>query len=177
MSETLEQSANEKPAYAPLVYYTTVRAYPSVADGKATALLGAYGLMLSVLVASSRPLGTIVVGPVLGQALLVWLLLAPCVGLVLIGIAMALRALTRPVPEMPQSLAYYQHLSALPRGEYFAQMEGLGRKESLRHLMTHHHAVSVLSVRKFALVERSVSCLRGAFVLWLLLMLRLALAG
>jgi hypothetical protein len=44
-------------------------------------------------------------------------------------------------------------------------------------MLTHHHAVSVLSVRKFALVERSVSCLRGAFVLWLLLLLRIAFAG
>ena len=32
-------------------------------------------------------------------------------------------------------------------------------------------------LRKFTLVDRSVSCLRGAFVLWLLLLLRIAFAG
>ena len=174
MSEKLEQSGKRKPAYAPLVYYTTVRAYPTVADHKATALLAAYGLMLSVLISFSRLLGTIVRGPETGQALLVWLLLAPCLGLIAMGIAGALRALTRPVPPMAHSLAFYQHLSALPRDEYCSQMETLSRAESLRHLMTHHHAVSVLSVRKFALVDRSVACLRGAFVL---LLLRLAFTG
>ncbi len=175
MSAKPEQARN--PEYARLVYYTNVRAYPGVADGKSTALLAAYGLMLTVLLSFSRPLGMIIRGPDAAQAFLVWLMLAPCLALMLLGIVSALRALTRPVPPMPQTLAFYQHLAALSRKDYAQQVETLGRTNSLRHLMTHHHAVSKLAALKFSLVERSVSCLRGAFVLWLLLLLRIAFAG
>src|SRR5690349_4740509 len=105
MSETVEQQNPAKLPYSPLVYYTTVRSYPAAADHKATALLGASGLMLTVLVAFSRPLGAIIRGPEMAQAFLVWLILAPCIGLILLGIGLALRALTRPVPPMPPTLA------------------------------------------------------------------------
>lgn len=169
-----EATPDGKPPYARLVHYTPVRQYPAVADGKATALLGAYGLILSTLLFFSRSLGELVKGPGLWQATAVIAILAPLLLLVLTGIWLALRTLTLPLPPPPSSLAFFQRIAAGDLASYETAMQGVNHRQALRHLMEYHHVMAVLCTQKFRIVERSVSCLRAVFFLWLLLLLRLS---
>jgi hypothetical protein len=154
-----------------------VRKYPSLGDAKAVAMLAANGFLTSVLIVFSRPLGNLILGRSHVQAVLVLMLLAPLVALVLLGAGNALRALTLPAPVLPGNLASPPEIAALPFSEYRRRMSTAGYHEALREMMRFNHAASCFAARRFRLVERSVVCLRAAFGLWLLLMLRLAFGG
>lgn len=173
MEPPVEIEADAKPPYARLVHYTPVRQYPSVADGKATALLGAYGLILSTLLFFSHSLGQIVKGPRLWEATLVMMILAPLLLLVLAGIWLALRTLTMPLPHTLHSLAFFQQIAMRDLDGYREEMRLVSHQQGLRNLMEYHHAIALLCAEKFRVVEQSVRCMRGVFFLWLLLMLRL----
>jgi len=171
------RAADPKPGYARLILNTPVRAYPAVGDGKATALLSAYGLIISVLLSFSGPLGAMTRGADPFKAGLATVILAPLTVLLFLGMWHSIRALFLPVPPMPANLMYYQHVAATSREEYVDAMRGLRFQEGLRQLMYHNYALSTLCTAKFRLVETGVACLRASFALWLLLLLIVTLGG
>lgn len=175
--ETTAPSAPDRPAYAGLVLYTQVRTYPTVADQKAVALLAAAGLMVSVLIFLSEPLGTVMSGPGVSRALLAMAALPPLVALLVTAVWHATRCLFLAAPAMPPTLAFYADIARGEREEYLAAMRSLGYGRALRELLTFHHAVALLCVTKFRSVERGITCLRLAFFLWLLLLLHVTLSG
>ncbi len=161
------------PPYAKLALYMQVPQYPAVADGKATALLAALGLLVSTLVFFSRPFGQIIKGKDPVQAALVLIGLAPVVVLLVSGITYALRALTLGPPPMPDSLAYARHIAGRPAETFLREMRGLSWRQALREQLHLNYTLAVLCQEKFRLVERGIACLRAAFYLWLALLLRL----
>jgi Family of unknown function (DUF5706) len=159
---------------ARLAYFTPVREYPPLGDRKAAVLLGANGLMVSVLLFFSRPIGRIVEGPRPWEARLVVTVLTPLVVLLLLGAWYAFRALTRPIPAMPPSLAYFPDIAALTREEYRRRILALDHRRAVRDMLHYNYSLAVLSVRRFRLVERSLFCSRATFELWILLLLMIA---
>ena len=77
---------------ARLAYLTPVRAYPPLGDLKAAVLPRANGLMVSVLLLFSGPIGQDVEGPRRREAWLPVLVLAPLAVLLLLGAWFAFRA-------------------------------------------------------------------------------------
>ena len=109
---------------ARLAYFTPVREYPPLADRKASVLLAAYGLMVTVLFTFAGPAEAILVGPRRWAAILLATVLVPLSLLILSGAWYAFRALTRPIPPMPDSLAFYPHIAALAPDQYREASEG-----------------------------------------------------
>jgi pycsar effector protein len=162
---------------ARLAYFTPVREYPPLGDRKASILLTANGLLVSVLIFFSEPLAALLTGRDFLQALAVVVLLTPLIALLLIGTWQAFKALVLPVPPMPSSLAFYPDIAGRSREEYVRSMKALTHRQALRDMLHYNYSFAVLSAAKFRMIERAFACLRAAFALWMVLMLRLALGG
>jgi hypothetical protein len=158
-----------------MVQYTPVRQFPAVADGKATALLAAFGLILSAVLLLSRPLGLMIKSSPAWIALLLTVALGSLLLLLLAGVVFALRTLALSLPHGPETLAYFQQVAGRNLETYQAEVQAVNHRQGSRELLTYHHTMAVLCAAKFRIVEKGVRCLRGAFFLWLLLMLRLIL--
>ena len=162
---------------ARLAYFTPVHDQPILADRKAMFILGASGLMVSVLLFFSHPLGMLARAAGAAASLLVLALLA-CVGaLVIVSAVVAYFAYTRPLPAMPDTLALFRNVAARSPGQYRDQMLGLDHPAALRGMLHYNYSVASLAARKFRLVNRSLACLKVAIPLWMLLLLALAVWG
>jgi hypothetical protein len=106
-------SAEPPPGAARLAFFTPIREYPPLADRKASALLAAYGLMVTVLLTFSKAIEAIINGPNALASYFLLGILIPLSVLILRGAWYAFHALTRPIPPMPDSLAFYPHVAAL----------------------------------------------------------------
>jgi hypothetical protein len=162
---------------ARLAFFTPVREYPPLGDRKAAVLVGANGLMFSVLLSFTGPIGRVVEGPHPWEARLVVAVLTPLAVLLLLGTWFAFRALTRPIPPMPASLAYFPDIAALTPQEYRRRVLELDYRRAVRDMLHYNYSLAVLSVQRFRLVERSISCARATFELWVVLMLLIAVFG
>jgi hypothetical protein len=163
------------PGAARLAYFTPVREYPPLADRKASVLLAANGLMVSVLLGFSGAIESIVEGPHRWAALLVVAALAPLSALILLGSWHAFLALTRPMPPMPESMAFYPHIAALSLGDYRDRVEGFDHPRAVEAMLHYNYSLATLSVAKFRLIDRSVARLRATFELWMVLLLLITL--
>jgi hypothetical protein len=176
MKETPSEAvAAPRPPYARLVQYTPVRQFPAVADGKATALLAAFGLILSTLLFLSRPLGTMIKSSPPWEALLLTVALGTLLLLMLAGVVYALRTLTLSTSLGPETLVFFQQIAGREPETYRAEVQAVDHRQASRELLVYHHTMALLCAAKFSMVEKGVRCLRGTFYLWLLLMLRLIL--
>lgn len=157
-----------------LAYFTPINEQPSLADRKAMFILAASGLMASVLLYFSNPLGALLnAGGATTAAASVALV---CVGgLVLISAATAYRAYTRRLPTMPTTLAFYREVAEPSAEEYSHQMRTLDHPAALRAVLHYNYSVATLAASKFRLVNRSLKYLRVAIPLWMVLLLVLAL--
>jgi len=173
MREKHVPRVGDEPPFGRLAYYCTLREYPSVADEKATALVAANGLMISVLVLFARPVGTLLAQSGWSPAL-VLLMLAPLGVLLLAGVTDALRVLVMPLPAIPRCLAAFPEVAGLPLARYSEEMRRMDHPQALREILHYNHTVAVLSARKFRLVDRGFACLRIAFGLWLAILLLIA---
>ncbi len=156
---------------ARLAYFTPVREYPPLADRKASVLLAAYGLMVTVLFVFAAPTEAILLGPRPWAVLLMAAILLPLSGLILSGSWFAFRALTRPIPPMPESLAFYPHIAGLSPELYRERVKGLDHDRAVTAMLHYNYSLATLSVEKFRLVERSIGCARATFELWMLLLM------
>jgi hypothetical protein len=167
--------AEPPPGVARLAFFTPVREYPPLADRKASALLAAYGLMVTVLLAFSETIESILTGPNPLATLLLLAVLLPLCVLMLLGAWNAFRALTRPIPPMPDSLAFYPHIAALSLGSYRDRVKGLDYRSAVTAMLHYNYSLATLSVAKFRLVERSIASARSTFELWVVLLLMIML--
>ena len=163
------------PGAARLAFFTPVREYPPLADRKASALLAADGLMVTVLLTSSGAVEGIVTGPNPVSACLLIAVLLPLSTLILLVAWDAFRALTRPIPPMPDSLAFYPHIASRSPDAYREDVGGLDYEGALRAMLHYNYSMATLSVVKFRLVERSIGYARATFELWMLLLLMIVL--
>jgi hypothetical protein len=162
---------------ARLAYFTPVHDQPILADRKAMFILGACGLMVSVLLFFSHSLGALVRsgGRFGGAAALVALL--ALAALLLAAAVMAYYGYTRPVPPMPQSLAWFRHVAAAPPEEYARQMYALDHPAATRAMLHYNYSIASQAAYKFRLVNCSLRCLRIAIPLWMVLLLAMAVWG
>ncbi len=95
--------------------------------------------------------------------------------MILVGAWHAFRALTRPIPPMPASLAFYPRIAALPLDDYRERVKALDHGQAIAEMLHDNYTLAILSVAKFRLVDPPVACVRSTFELWMLLLLMIAL--
>ena len=161
---------------ARLAYFTPVHEQPTLADRKAMFILGASGLMASVLLFFSHSLGSLArAGGALAS--LAVLLLLGVAALVVVAAVVAYYAYTRPLPAMPDTLAFFRDVGSRTPEQYRAQMLALDHTAALRGMLHYNYSVASQAAHKFRLVNRSLACLRVAIPLWMVLLLALAVWG
>jgi hypothetical protein len=162
---------------ARLAYFTPVHEQPTLADRKAMFILGASGLMASVLLFFSHSLGILARTSGAVASLAVLALLAAVVAMVVVAAVVAYYAYTRPLPAMPDTLAFFRNVGSRAPEQYRAQMLALDHPTALRGMLHYNYSVASQAAHKFRLVNRSLACLRVAIPLWMALLLALAVWG
>lgn len=157
-----------------LAYFTPIRHYPPFADHKAAALLAADGLMISVLLLFRRPLEDILKGPSLGATYLILTLVGSFAVLLLIGGVCAYETLTKPIPPMPTSLAFFPEIAKRDLATYRIEIHNLSQRASVRAILDYNYSLAILCQAKFGLVARATSCVRAQFFLWAVLLIVIA---
>jgi hypothetical protein len=167
--------AEPPPGAARLALFTPVREYPPLADRKASALLAANGLMVSVLLTFSKAIAAILTGSNHPASYLLLAILVPLTFLILVGAWYAFHALTRAIPPMPDSLAFYPHVAAHSLDAYRDRVKGLDYQRAVAAMLHYNYSLATLSVEKFRLVDRSIAAARSTFELWMVLLLMIVL--
>jgi hypothetical protein len=162
---------------ARLAYFTPVHDQPILADRKAMFILGSSGLMVSVLLFFSQSLERLVRSGAPPASLAVVALVACVAALVLAAAVMAYRGYIRPLPPMPDTLAFFRSVAARGPREYQAAILSLDHPAALRGMLHYNYSVASQAAQKFHLVNRSLACLRVAIPLWMILLLVLAVWG
>ena len=162
---------------ARLAYFTPVHEQPTLADRKAMFILGASGLMVSVLLFFSHALDTLVRSGGAAAGTVVFLALLAVGVLLLTAAVTAYYSYTRGLPPMPPTLAWFRNVAATSLADYSRQMHALDHPAALRGMLHYNYSVASLAARKFRLVNRSIKCLRVAIPLWMILLLVLAVWG
>ena len=162
---------------ARLAFFTPVFEQPTLADRKAMFILGASGLLVTVLIFFAPPLQSLArhSGRPVGLALMVAVLCV--IALVLTAAVMAYVAYTRPLPPMPPTLALFREVSARDADAYVAAMYALDHRRAMRDMLHYNYSIATQAAGKFRLVNRSLACLRVAIPLWMMLLLVLAVWG
>ncbi len=150
-----------------LAFFTPIRPYPAFADCKAAAIIAGNGLLISLMVLLSNRMEAVIHGNDLATYAMLLLLISFWVFL-LIGCGCSCRALTLPIPHMPESLAYFPEIARLDLSEYRDRTTALTHRQVVHKMLIYNHSLSKLCVRKFALVRRATSCLQAQFYLWVL---------
>ena len=162
---------------ARLAYFTPVFEQPTLADRKAMFILGASGLLVTVLMFFAPSLQTLA-RSASRPATLVLLASVGCViALVLMAALTAYFAYTRPLPPMPPTLALFREVSAKDPDAYVAAMHALDHRQAMREMLHYNYSIATQAAAKFRLVNRSIVCLRVAIPLWMVLLLVLAVWG
>src|SRR5262249_15950755 len=147
-------------AAARLAYHTPVREMPPLADRKASAILAANGLLISIL---------LLFAPLFASALKensLWLLLPTGIVVslmtlfLLVGTGISFSALMLPIPPMPSSPVLFSDIAAISPEDYHQKMRSLTHRQALEAMLHYNYSLSVLSAHKFRLVEHSMACLR-----------------
>jgi hypothetical protein len=159
---------------ARLAYCTPTGEFPVLADRKAAFLLTASGLIVTVLIFFMQPIVEVIRGPHRLLAVAIGLLVAAILALVMLAAHWAYKAFVRPLPEMPQTLAFYRHIATNPLDTYAESMKSLTHPEALRSILHYNYSVACLGAEKFRLIQRSLRCMRAAILLWMLLLLIVA---
>lgn len=162
---------------ARLAYFTPVHEQPTLADRKAMFILGASGLMVSVLLFFSHSLETLVRESGGAARMIVFVALAAVGALVLTAAVTAYFSYTRALPAMPHTFAWFRNVAATSPADYADRMLALDHPAALREMLHYNYSVASLAARKFRLVNRAIGCLRVAIPLWMLLLLVLAVWG
>ena len=162
---------------ARLAYFTPVHDQPILADRKAMFILGASGLMVSVLLFFTQSIEKLSrSGGALASAALL-ALLALVVVPVLVAAVNAYRAYIRPLPPMPDTLAWFRTVAARRPDDYRTQILALDHPAALRSILHYNYSVASQAAHKFRLVNLSLACLRIAIPLWMVLLLIVAVWG
>ncbi len=162
---------------ARLGFFTPIHHQPSLADRKATFLMGATGLISTVLLMFSPNIAHLIEVRNVAVSILVLAMLLPIMGLLIFGGWLSWKCFVLPVPKMPQSLAYFPDIARRDLAEYSAVMGAIDYQTAIRAILDYNYSISVQAAGKYRLVNRSFACFRVALVLWMLLVVVISVAG
>jgi hypothetical protein len=155
--------------------FTPMCDQPALADRKATFVIGAGGLLLSTAMFFAMPLGQFVRPGFWPGATLV---LAFCVACVtLLGIRIAYRCYTMPVPARDANPLFFQNIAAADAPGYAASLEAATERDALRNVLDFNYTMATLGLAKYRLAGQALLCLRVAIPLWMLLLIVLTVRG
>lgn len=161
---------------ARLAYYTPTGELSPLAERKAVFLLGASGLIGTVMIFFLPRLAELIDSPSRVLSVTVILILPVLLVLLLAAAWFSYRAVTTGIPDMPDSPAYFRHVAGRSLEEYERQVRRLTHPEALRAILHYNYSIAQQAVRKFEHVKRSLRCMRVAILLWILLLLIIAIA-
>lgn len=166
---------------AALAFRTPLQEHPPAADTKAAALITGLGIMFPILARTSNHLATwlgqigqpSLTGAWLGSVVL-WGLGSGFVILSLATLVQAFRTLWPRFPTLPPSLAFFGNIAALDRDTYIASVVALSHEAALEQMLIYNHNLSIICVEKFRQLQRGITCFKGSFACWLVLIVILA---
>lgn len=162
---------------ARLAYFTPVHEQPTLADRKAMFILGASGLMVTVLLFFAHSLEELVRSAGRPASTVLAALLLCVFVTVLLAAFTAYAAYRRGLPPMPPTLAWFRNVAAETPEAYRHAMLSKDHPAALRDVLQYNYSVASLAAHKFRLVNRALIFLRIALPLWMLLLLILAVWG
>ena len=177
VSPTESETIDTVPGGARLAYFTPVFEQPTLADRKAMFILGASGLMVTVLMFFSQSIQALAHRAGGSGTLALVVALACVVALVLTAAVTAYVAYRMPLPSMPTTLALFREVSSRGPDDYVAAMHALTHRRAMRDMLHYNYSVAIQAAGKFRLVNRAIACLRVAIPLWMTLLLVLAVWG
>ena len=156
------------PAAARFAAFTPMNDQPALADRKATFVIGAGGLLLSTTLFLITPLGQYV-RPGFWPGLT--LVLAFCLSCItMLGIRIAYRCYTMPVPVRPTNPLFFQNIAAGTMPSYAEALLAANDRDALRDVLDYNYTMAKLGTVKFRLAGQALLCLRVAIPLWMLLL-------
>src|SRR4051794_31568801 len=171
------QADSDKPGPGAMRFasFTPMNDQPSLADRKATFVIGAGGLLLSTVLLFIMPLNQWVVPGFWPGLILVLSFCLACV--MFLGIRIAYRCYTLPVPVRPANLLFFQNIAAGEHGAYAGALENVTEKTVLRDVLDYNYTMAKLGAAKYRLAGQALLCLRVAIPLWMLLLVVITLRG
>jgi hypothetical protein len=157
-----------------LAYYSPLNEQPVLADRKASFILGATGLIVTVLLFFLQPIAGVLRGPHTTVASIMLALLAALALLLMVAARSAYAAYVLQLPQMPETLAFFRHVALSPLPEYQARMLALGHGTALDAILHYNYSVAAQAAAKFRHVGVALRCMRLAIPIWMLVLLLLA---
>jgi hypothetical protein len=157
-----------------LAYFSPLNEQPVLADRKASFILGAAGLIVTVLLFFLQPIAGVLRGPHTTVAAVMIGLLAALSALLLVAARSAYAAYVLQLPTMPETLAFFRHVAVTPLPDYESRMFALGYAQALDAILHYNYSVATQAAAKFRLVRVALRCMRLAIPLWMLVLLLLA---
>ena len=162
---------------ARLAFFTPIHHNPVLADRKATFLLGAAGLICTVLLMFSSRIEYLVESHSPWMTALMLTLLLPLIGLLLFCVWKSWQCFVTGVPPMPDCLAYFPHIARGPLADYQNAVQSLTHRDAIRAILHYNYSLSLQAAAKFRLVNRAFSYFQKALILWMLLLLIISIAN
>jgi hypothetical protein len=172
-----EEEVRKLVGAARLAYYTPVHQHPPLADRKASFLLTASGVIVTVLLIFSGAIERMVRSPYWLASFLVLVLLFALLGAMAIAAWFAWRAFGLRIPPMPTSHAFFNDISRESFDEYSRKLKRIEHRQAIREMLHYNYSLATQAAIKFRLVNRAFACFRVVIVLWLFLLLMISLAG
>jgi hypothetical protein len=155
--------------------FTPMNEQPALADRKATFVIGAGGLLLSTVLLFIMPLSQFVRPGFWPGLILVLSFSLACV--MFLGIRIAYRCYTLPVPVRPANLLFFQNIAAGEHAAYTTALEGATERNALHDVLDYNYTMAKLGAAKYRLAGQALLCLRVAIPLWMLLLVVITLRG
>src|SRR5690348_12494956 len=141
---------------ARLAYFTPLHEHPTLADRKATFILGATGLLITVLLFFIGPITNLVNRRESVLAIPFLVGLSTLAVLLLAAARWAYLGYVAPIPPMPDCLAFYRNIAQQPLDQYIRAMEGIDHETALCAVLNYNYSLAGQAAMKFRLVNRAL---------------------
>jgi hypothetical protein len=156
--------------------FTPMNEQPGLADRKATFVIGAGGLLLSTVLFFIMPLSQFVRPGFWPVLILVLSFTLACV--TFLGMRIAYRCYTLPVPVRPDNMLFFQNIAAVASdGAYGTKLQNVSERDALRSVLDYNYTMAKLGAAKYRLAGQSLLCLRIAIPIWMVLLIVISLRG
>ena len=168
--------AENKPSPGAMKFaaFTPMNEQPGLADRKATFVIGAGGLLLSTVLFFIMPLGQFVRPGFWPIMVLVLSFTMACV--TFLGMRIAYRCYTLPVPVRPDNMLFFQNIAAVAsESNYGSKLQSVSERDALRSVLDYNYTMARLGAAKYRLAGQALLCLRIAIPIWMLLLIVISL--
>ena len=169
------EEAKPGPGAMRFASFTPMNDQPGLADRKASFVIGAGGLLLSTTMFLIMPLDQFVRPGFWPGLTLVLTFCMACV--TLLGIRIAYRCYTLPVPVRDANPLFFQNIAAGPESAYGSSLSSATERDALRNVLDFNYTMAKLGLVKYRLAGQALLCLRVAIPLWMLLLIVLTVRG